>query len=390
MKTKLYLLILYTFIVFTNNISAQDRVVMVDFESNSFVNQPDIPFDKPFIIQGELGKEIEYVEVYIRNEGSDKELYKASWNRIPQNPAGTFNIVIPPILVSNSKYDFEIITYTKLNIQQKTKLVESLRKRIAFYIGNSFQFDGKNVSIKNPKKVYKGLVELIDNAMSYQVSKNNVNYIAPTKLILEELKKQKKFKFKKVVKGTPKVEKSNLTKDLIKEKVNFLTNMIMSELMPFINTELTQQYRVANVRAVRTDKSRFTLPINGGVYAWNKVADFNNVKMGNTNFSFGAGITIPFSSKSRFSLKSRIFNSLGLSLGVLFKPLEDATGKEFVTPGIKLPVYTALGLKIFKVIRMNAGVLIVGEKGINNVGGLSFVPTIGFALELDLWLGIKK
>ncbi len=389
MKTKIYLLIVFIFVVFVYNISAQERIVMVDFESNSFINQPDIPFDVPFVIQGELGKDIEYVDVFIRSEGSKVNLYHAVWNRIPQNPAGTFNVVIPPILVSNSKYDFEIITYKKLDLKQKAKLVESLRKRVAFYIGHSFQFDGKNVTIKNPKKVYKGLIHLIDEAMGYHVSKNNVVYQAPTKLILDELKKQQDFKFRKILRGSKKVERNDLATDLIGDKVNLITNMVISEVMPFINSELAQRYRVANVLSVKTDKERFTLPVNVGMYAWNKPPKLKDIKLKETDFTFGAGITLPFMNKTKFAARSKLVDSFGFSLGVLFSPLE-VSGKEFVTPGVELPVYAALGMRFFKVLRMNAGVLIVDEKGVSNVGGLSIVPTVGFALELDLWLGIKK
>ncbi len=392
MKNKFYLILTVLFVVFTSTLLvAQERVVRVDFESNSFVNQPKVPFDEPFVIQGEMGSEIEYVQVFIRNEGSKWDLGHFSWNRIPENQTETFNIVIPPVLTSNSKYDFEIITYTRLSYAQKEKLVKSLRDRVAFYINNSFEFDGKNVSIKKPKKVYKGLKKLIDEALCYQVSKNGVSYLAPTKLILDELEKQNDFKFKKVLKGSKTVERNDLANALILEKVNLITDMVMSELMPFFNTDLVQHYRVANVSSVSTDKEPFTLPINLGMYAWNKsVSVSDNVKIKNTNFTTGAGVTVPFKNKKQFKNSANFVDSFGLSAGVLFQPIKDANGTEYVTPGVNLPVYTALGLRFFKVVRLNAGVVVIGEKGVQNFSKLSVTPTVGLALELDLWLGIKK
>ena len=65
-KTGLMFILLSAIVI----VRGQERVVSVDFESNSFRNNPTIPFDKPFIIQGEISSEIEYVEISIHNENS--------------------------------------------------------------------------------------------------------------------------------------------------------------------------------------------------------------------------------------------------------------------------------------------------------------------------------
>ena len=85
-----------------------------------------------------------------------------------------------------------------------------------------------------------------------------------------------------------------------------------------------------------------------------------------------------------------MFDSFGFSAGVLFQPVVDNNGTEFVTPGVNLPVYTGLGFRVFKVVRFNAGVLVLGEKGNQDFDNLSVLPTAGLALELNLWMGIKK
>jgi hypothetical protein len=126
------------------------------------------------------------------------------------------------------------------------------------------------------------------------------------------------------------------------------------------------------------------------MYAWSKSVDIDNSSVDNIDFTPGVGITIPFNNKSKLAMKSRIFDSFGFSVGVLFEPIEDAEGTEYVTPGVDLPIYTGLGFRMFKVVRFNAGILILGEKGTENLEKLSIIPTAGLALELDLWMGIKK
>jgi hypothetical protein len=108
------------------------------------------------------------------------------------------------------------------------------------------------------------------------------------------------------------------------------------------------------------------------------------------DFTPGIGVTLPFSNKSSILAKSKSIDGFGLSLGVLLNPVKDANGAEYITPGINLPVYAGLGLRFFKVLRLNAGALILAEKGIQDFSNISVLPTAGVAFELNVWAGIKK
>lgn len=371
-------------------LNAQERNVKVDFESGSFYNNPKIPFDEPFVIMGEAGSDIEFVKVNIFYEGKRYGLYSFVWNRNENNPSETFNIVVPAILRSNTKYDFEIITYKLLTQPQKEDLLKDLEDRVWFLLTNNLYFDGKDVIVNKPKEVYNKLSQLINESFQHHESKNLIPIQAPSILILDELKKQNDFRFTRFFRRSTRLEKDEIANRLISEKVEHLVNLISSELVPFINSQLVQHYRQANIKTVETDKEPFTLPVNIGMYAWDKTISMNNTSVHNINFTSGAGLAIPFSNKSRLATKTQIFDSFGISAGVLFQPVVDNNGIEFVTPGVNLPVYAGLGFRIFKVVRFNAGVLVLGEKGNQNFNSLSVIPTAGLALELNLWMGIKK
>ena len=362
----------------------------MDFESGSFYNNPKIPFDEPFVVVGETGRAIEFVKVNIYYEGKNFILHSFVWNRIENNTSETFNIVVPPILRSNTKYDFEIITYKLLANSQKEELLKNVEDRVRFLLTNNFYFDGKNVITNKPKDVYKKISQLIDESFQHHESKNLIPIQAPSSLILEELKKQSDFRFSRFFNRSTRLERDSIANTFIDEKVEHLVSLISSELVPFINSQLVQHHRQVNIKAIETDKEPFTLPINVGMYAWDKTVSIDNTSLHNINFTPGAGVTIPFSNKSRLTSKANIFDSFGISAGVLFKPVVDSNGIEFVTPGVNLPVYTGLGFRIFKVVRFNAGVLVLGEKGNQDFNKLSVIPTAGLALELNLWMGIKK
>lgn len=369
---------------------AQERVVQIDFESGSFINNPKIPFDKQFGIIGETGKDIEFVKVNIFYQDKDYVLHSFVWNRIEKNKSETFDIVVPPILKSNTKYDFEITTYKLLSADEKVDLIQNVEDRIRFLLENNIYFDGKNVVINKPKDVYEKIDDLIERAFEYNESKNLIPVRSPSDLVLSELSKQSEFKFKKLFKKTTRVEKNEASQKLINERINHLVDLIISELEPFMKSQVVQRHRKVKIAAVETDKERFSLPVNAGMYAWSKSTDINNTSVQNIDFTPGFGVTIPFSNKSKLISKTRLFDSFGASAGLLLEPVSDANDTKFITPGINLPLYMGLGFRMFKVIRVNAGALILGEKGTPSFNKLTILPTIGLALELNLWMGIKK
>jgi len=368
----------------------QERAVIVDFESNSFRNSPTIPFDQPFMIQGEISSQIEYVEVTIHNENSERELYSFLWNRYGGNNSEAFQIIIPEILISNSKYDFEINTYNLVSDMQKEKLIGILRERVIYYLNNNISYNGNKVQINNPKYVYRDLAGLVDEALIYYRSKNSIRKPELSNLIVEELERYNDFKFSNFLKRREAVVKDSLALELIDEKVNDLAAVVISEVIPFINSDLVQLDRKVFVKSVSTDKEAFTLPVNVGMYAWSKSIDVTNTTVKNMNFTPGVGITLPFSNKSSILTKSKLLDSFGYSIGILLSSVKDVNGVEYNTPGINMPVYTGLGLRMFKVVRLNAGILVLAEKGIQDFSSISIIPTAGLALELNVWAGIKK
>jgi len=238
--------------------------------------------------------------------------------------------------------------------------------------------------------VYDKIDHLIKESLKYFESKNLIPIQAPSALVLEKLKKQSDFKFSSFFKRKNRIEIDSIADKLVSDEVEHLVSLISSEITPFINSQLVQHFRLVKVKSVGTDKEPFTLPLNVGMYAWDKAVSINNTSVSNINFTPGVGLTIPFSNKSKFTSQKRLFDSFGWSAGVLLQPVVDANGTDFVTPGVNLPVYTGLGFRMFKVVRLNAGVLVLGEKGTSGFDNLSVIPTAGLALELNFWMGVKK
>lgn len=368
----------------------QERIVNVDFESSSFTNSPTIPFDQPFIIQGKIYREVEFVEVLIFNENASRSAFDYTWNRDKRNESEIFEIVVPGILVSNSKYDFQVKTYTEMSPIQKELLRDNLRERIVYYLRNNITYSGNRVEVSQPKHVHRDICELVGDALEYYRSKNAIDQPVISNLLVEELERHADFKFRNFLRKKQINEQDSIANEMITERVNSLANLVMSEVEPYINSDLVQLHRMVDIQSVGTDKDIFTLPVNAGMYAWSKSVDINNTSVNNIDFTPGLGITLPFSNRSSLFSRARLFDSFGYSMGVLIEPVTDANGNEYITPGIGLPVYAGLGLRIFKVVRFNVGALVLAEQGIQDFSGLSVLPTAGLSLELNVWMGIKK
>ncbi|MCF8218665.1 MAG: hypothetical protein K9I29_00755 [Bacteroidales bacterium] len=369
---------------------SQERVVYVDFESSSFKTNPTIPFDQPFGIQGEVASDVELVEVDVLSENTEDVLHSFTWNRKNSNQSPGFKVVVPPVLKSNTKYDFLIKTYKLMTPKQKKELKEKLRERVVYLLRSNIIYDGNDIEVQKPKHVYKKLSMLIDEALKYQRSKNQIERPELSRLVCDELERYADFKFKDFLKPKEESELNEQAKQLVEKKIEGLADVVMSEVNPYINSDLVQLHRQAYVKSVPTDKEPFTLPVNFGMYAWSKSIDVGNTTSRNLDFTPAIGFTVPFASRSSLLRKSKTFDSFGYSMGVLLNPVKDANGTEYITPTINLPVYAGLGVRVFKVLRLNAGALMIAKDGQQNFSSFNILPTAGLALELDVWMGIKK
>ena len=63
-------------------------------------------------------------------------------------------------------------------------------------------------------------------------------------------------------------------------------------------------------------------------------------------------------------------------------------------PIIGVPLYFGLGYKVFKLVRINAGMTLLQEGGGSgldvSLNSLYLRPFVGASVEFDLWLGLNR
>lgn len=386
MKAKHYFLFLITLLI-SGSLVAQSQIIKLDSENGSFKNFPVLPDNEVFSIEGEIDRSIQLVEVSIKEKKTGRDPVSYSWNRSLHNNSENFEVIVTQPLKAGEVYDFKITTFKSIDENAKKKIMGNILLRSQHLIKSELSIDGKKIKVNNEKRLFQGLNEVIEQGIALQRSRNGVEFNGLSELVENEIKKIDKFKLKGLFKNKKSQEKHEISEEKLNQKVDYLTELILTEIKPFIVSELVEQYRLYSIKDVKTRKGNFTLPINAGFYAWNLNANINDVSFSNTGLTPGVGFTIPF--KRSFSVKGKSLTSLGISLGVLVNKLEDANGDRYATPTINLPVYGALGVNIFRVIRVNAGAIMVSNFN-KSTNKLKFIPTVGVALELDAWLGVRK
>lgn len=388
MKLKLkYSLLVVLSVLSFGYANSQSQIIKLDSENGSFKNFPILPDNEVFAIEGEIDKSIKLVEISISEEKSGKEPVLYSWNRSLNNNSESFSVIVTQPLKAGATYDFTITTFKSLEADAKKKILGNILIRSHHLIQSEVMIKKNEIRVNNTKDLIKGLNEIAHQGIALQRSRNGIEFNGLSGLVENEIKKLNKMKIKNLIRRRKAVEKDSISIAALDKKIDYLTELILTEIKPFISSELVEQYRKYAITEVKTRKGNFTLPINGGLYAWNLNSNINDVSFSNTGLTPGVGFTLPF--KRSFSVKGKSISSLGISLGVLTNKLEDGNGDRYGTPTINLPVYGALGVNIFRVIRVNAGVLMVSNLD-NSTNKLKFLPTFGIALELDAWIGVRK
>jgi hypothetical protein len=222
-------------------LAAQHEIVKIDFENHSIQNLSKLPFGEPFILEGKIEQDVLMVEIEVKYEGAKKSLAVYTWDRSPFNTGQNFELVVSQALYADTKYDFDIKTFKSINMAEKNELTKELQKRVYYFLRNHVEISGNSVTIENPNKTLKGLNTLAYEALYYFRSRNGVRFDGFSDVVLNEFKKIGELKFRKFFKKKPALEKNELMNKMLNEKILYLTDIVLSELEPFLSSEVVKQ-----------------------------------------------------------------------------------------------------------------------------------------------------
>ncbi len=363
--------------------SAQHATVVYNYERNYFNENQPLPAETNMIFSGGIPGDVNIVEVELYRGGDDKKknpLYTATWKRPHGNQMDVFSTPVNYKLHSGNSYDVRLNYFRSLTEAEREYLKTRLFQTLDAYILSSLEVNKRNIRMLKPsKRIMLDLNSIVEDALSVYRSRSEVGFDGFSDVVKNQLRQIEdadlsRGKFLSIAdkKRNAKAMYANkLLEDLMKVVRNETEQYLNSDLMLISDTKMVDDYSV--------EKTPGSLSLNVGYGGVHFAGGFNDLDYGSAPF---VGVSVPFGRKAF----SRFLGNSSLSIGAMVTNMENAAGEEVTGPIIKRPSYVALGYKLFKFVRLNAGASFTEVAGSNGDGlsNVSVRPFVGISAEVNL------
>lgn len=394
-KNLLCIVALLSFGILKTN--AQYAPVTFDYEKSSFNESLPLPAEKNFMLKGTISNIVDQVRLSIyRNSNHKNPVNVSTWRRSFANQSQSFDMPVNYKLRGNGEYDFKIDYFRRVTDAEKEVLKTTLYSTLDQYINAQIEIKRNDINLNKPASlmisdmndITSVGMQYYDNLVGYEfkgfsdIVKDKINQIKDANL------RSGKFAILKSKEGLADngESKTAYAQNLMQE----LKDMVHSELGQLINTDLVVIADSKEIKDYPTEKTMNTLPVNIGYGAVYFSGKWNNLNYGSAPY---VGLSFPLGNSTFAPFMSK----MSISAGIMLTNIDDQTSKEYTGPFIKKPIYLALGYKVFRFVRLNAGVTALENRDLNidnansvTLKDISLKPFVGLSAEINIWAGIKN
>jgi hypothetical protein len=246
--------------------------------------------------------------------------------------------------------------------------------------------EGKVQLGKSPAGLISRLDDIVSQAMTHYRTASEIQFLGFSNVLLEGIKVLGHYQepAKSAVDGTS----SGVPLAALRSQID---QQIQTELAQTLDGKLLVQSDLRTMRDYATEKVKNALAVNvgyGGVYLG-----------GNTSsFSYGSGpyVGLSFPFAARF-FSSPVWSNTSLSVGTFINDFTLEDGQVITGPIFGKPYYIGLGYRLFRFVRLNAGMTALETKGSSSIGGgsvevgeIQLQPFVGISAEINLSVGFKE
>lgn len=369
---------------------AQYEPVVYDYELNYFNNGQPLPAESHLLISGDVDAGIERVEISLFKAKSNHNhfpLHLSIWKRVTGSDTESFRLPFNYRLHGNDGYDFVIAYFREITGSEQKALKELLTSVIGTYLDQQINLkDGKVQLGKSPAGLISRLDDIVGKAMTHYRNKNEIQFLGFSNVLFEGLKAMGHYQepTKSAVDGTAMGVRLGALRSQIDQQ-------IQTELAQTLAGKLLVQTDLRIMRDYATEKVKNALAVNvgyGGVYL-----------AGNTNsFTYGSGayVGLSFPLAARF-FSNPVWRNTSLSVGAFLNDFSTEDGQEITGPIFGKPYFLGVGYRLFRFVRLNAGMTALETKGSSSIGGgsvevgeIQLQPFVGISAEINLSVGFKE
>jgi len=353
---------------------AQYQSAVFDYEMGYFNNGQELPAEDRLIFSGEVGKNIKAVEIQIKKPNSNKILYNGLWQRSENSLSESFQLPINYRLSGKTEYDFSILYYRKLSDNEKYQIEKRLLSQLRFY-------QEQQIKVSNGKvKLLKSSSKLLDDFN--QILEEGLSSYRPADKSLE-------VTFSSMFESYMDV----LERDTLSGNLEKLDDIFKQDVKRLMEHEWWVVESARDVQDYPTENKGGSLALNVGYGGALLSGDPSNFTYGTAPY---IGLSLPFSNRA---YASAIWRNTSISVGAFTQNMFSLDETVYTGPIFGRPYFIGLGYRVFKFIRINAGVVALEEQISNSGNGnnvefdfdrIQLQPFVGLSAEIRFSLGNNR
>lgn len=369
-------------------LNAQYETVVFDATNNNFDNGQPLPAETNFAITGGTLIDVDLVEVEIyKNSKFSKPVFSTDWKRNEGSQVGAYQIPVNFKLRRNSDYSFILREYSSATDAEKLKMKQSVFASLDSYVDGVMSASRSKIKVeKKTAQIVSDLNDIMEEATRYYIAKADYDFQGFSSVIDGKVEQIRDGKLKN---GLFNIDNDEITsKQDAKQQygeslIDELKMAIKNEAQQVIDADSYVLSNVVTIEDYPVEKTKSVVGVQfgyGGVFLDGTAKDFQYARSTYVGFAFPL---------ANLNIGPKFFRNATLGAGIFLKEFEDENGIEQTGPIVKRPIYASLGYKLFKFVRINGGLVMVGSSNIdgNNVsfGDVSFKPFVGLSAEIRLW-----
>lgn len=383
MKHLLVSLILLFIVTF--QVAAQIKSVVYNVVNNEVNSNNPLPSEEPFFIRGSLPSGIDLVKVKVNRSGKNENLAEEyTWKRAFDFEVSQYELFVSRELRNNDNYDLDFYFYRKAEDIEMISVRESISRNLESYIRANFEISSRGIRTNNSDAVMMTQMnKIVEDALLDYRHFLGRDFPGFSEIVRQKLDQRSRLKLRQA-------RFNILGRNNDDNERAVYAGAYISELIDLVQDETTQYLEnslmaLADIRSVSnypTERKPSTLPLNFG---YGSIAIKRSLS--STEYLNGpyVGVSLPLGNKTF----TRFLGNASISAGVFLTNFESRDGQTIRGELAGLPIYAGLGYKMFRVMRLNIGAVMLNiEEGNGNFSQNYIQPFAGISLEFNMWLGL--
>lgn len=366
--------------------NGQIQSVSYNVVNNEINSNNPLPSEEPFFIKGNLPEGIELVKIKVNRSGKNEKLAQEYvWKRAFEFPVSQYDLFISRELRSNDAYDFEFHYFRKANDLEMNNIRTSIHRNLEAYIRANFEVTSRGIKTNNSDMVMMAQMnQIVTDALEDYRHFLGRDFRGFSEIVRQKLDQKSRLRLNKArfnILG--KNEMDNEKAVYAGQYISELIQLVQTETSQYLDNSLLALAEIRTVSNYPTERKPGTLPLNFG---YGSIAVKRSLS--STEYLHGpyVGLSLPLGNKTF----TRFLGNASISTGVFLQNFESRDGQTIRGELVGLPIYAGLGYKMFRVLRLNVGAVMLNiEESNGNFSPNHIQPFAGISLEFNMWLGLR-